>query len=419
MRPRYQSIHRLRPIGRDRHRIGQHRDKPPLPAKSTLPRSLPPPIHNRYPQSQCRLLTHRRQRFPRLRCRRLWRCQRATTDEHRPLQRPNRMPVSDSGEEARPQARMKFKQFLQNLSERLGIAETPALPPQAVDMPLADPRQLQGILPRLAAWGVKQIHWIAGDSSDESDLIAAIEQTARLGMKPCVRGRASDFASEAMLANLVSAGAAEFEILFLSAIAEVHDALAGGGDYHTALHTLAWLTARNVEAIAQFPLVPSTWKTIARTVEFLGHHGIQSIRISAVICRDDEPSSWALSTSALLVAIDSIKNVPSCGMECTWYPPTRFDPTRTLAQQVRRGPRSLSNSLRIEPDGRVLLPIGPADPAGNLLRDEWKTMARSVKYQDWLRRREAAKSCSVCLPLATCNPGCICDPAQWSEGDLC
>ncbi len=312
---------------------------------------------------------------------------------------------------------MKFKQFLQNLSERLGIAETPALPPPAVDVPLAEPRQLQRILPCLAAWGVKQIHWIAGDSPDESDLISAIEQTVQLGMKPCVRGRATDFVDDELLAKLVSAGAAEFEILILSAIGEVHDALAGGGDYRNALHALAWLAAKNVDEIALLSLVPSTWKTIARTVDFLGHHGIQSIRIAAVVCRDDEPSSWALSTSELIEAAEWIENHSRFGTRFTWYPPMRFDPKRTLAQQVRRGPRALPDSLRIEPDGRVFLPIGPPIALGNVLPDEGQTVARCKRYREWTQRADAAHRCTACPSPPLCLHGCLCAPPQWSDSN--
>ena len=78
---------------------------------------------------------------------------------------------------------MAFKQFLQNLFERVGLAEPPAPPPQAADVPLADPRQLRPIFSRLAAWGVKQVHLIAGDEPEADDLVQAARQAVQLGMQ--------------------------------------------------------------------------------------------------------------------------------------------------------------------------------------------------------------------------------------------
>ena len=133
---------------------------------------------------------------------------------------------------------MAFKQFLQNLFERVGLAEPPAPPPQAADVPLADPQQLRPIFPRLAVWGVKQVHLIAGDEPEADDLVQAVRQAVQLGMHVGVRGRASDLASGKLLADLAAAGVGEIEIPFLSAIGEVHDALAGAGDYRSALRAM-------------------------------------------------------------------------------------------------------------------------------------------------------------------------------------
>ena len=116
---------------------------------------------------------------------------------------------------------MAFKQFLQNLFERLGLAEPPAPPPQAADVPLADPQQLRPIFPRLAVWGVKQSRLIAGDEPEAGDLVAAVRQAVQLGMHVGVRGRASDLASDKLLSDLAAAGVREIEIPFLSAIGEV------------------------------------------------------------------------------------------------------------------------------------------------------------------------------------------------------
>ena len=52
--------------------------------------------------------------------------------------------------------------------------------------------------------------------------------------------------------------------------------------------------------------------------------------------------------------------------------------------------------MRIEPDGRVIPPIGPAVSGGNMLQHDWKPIARSEVFRALQRRREAAVRCAEC-----------------------
>ena len=303
---------------------------------------------------------------------------------------------------------MAFKQFWQNLFERVGLVESPASLPQAADVPLADLRQLGPVLSRLAVWGVKQVRLLAGDEPPSDDLVQAARQAVQLGMRVGVRGRASDLAAGTFLSDLFTAGVHEIEIPLLSAIGEVHDALAGAGDYRSAL--------RAIDAFplaAQIVLVPSTWKTIERTLQLLDDHDVREVRFFAIACRDDEPSSWAISAGELVAAAHWIERQVGSPFNFTWYPPLKFDPLRTLAQQVRRGPRAAADAVRIESDGRVIPPIGPGISGGNLLQADWKPIARSGAFRTW-KRRKAALRCAECPGLAACKGGCLREELNWA-----
>jgi radical SAM protein with 4Fe4S-binding SPASM domain len=311
---------------------------------------------------------------------------------------------------------MAFKQFLQNLFERLGLSERPAPLPQAADLPLAEPQQLRPIFPRLAVWGVKQVHLIAGDAPEPDDLVQAARQAVQLGMQVSVRGRASDLAIGNLFSDLAAAGVDEIEIPFLSAIGEVHDALAGAGDYRSGLRAMETAANLKLPLAVQIVLVPSTWKTIERTLQLLDDRHVREVRIFAVACRDDEPSSWAISARELIAAARWTEQTVQSDFHFTWYPPRKFDPARTLAEQVRRGPRAAADAVRIEPDGRVIPPIGPAISGGNMLGDDWKPIARSEAFRALKRRREAAVRCVECPGLAVCTGGCLREAANWAEG---
>jgi radical SAM protein with 4Fe4S-binding SPASM domain len=311
---------------------------------------------------------------------------------------------------------MGFQQFLQNLLERVGLAEPPAPPPHAADVPLADPQQLGPIFPRLALWGLKHLRLIAGAEPEADDLVQAVRRAAQLGMHVSVRGRASDLIRGELLCDLAAAGACEIEIPFLSAIGEVHDALAGAGDYRSALRAMDTLANLRLPLAAQVALVPSTWKTIERTLQLLDDRRLHNVRCFAIACRDEKPSNWAISASELVAAARWIEQFGPSRFNITWYPPLKFDSAQTLAQQVRRGPRAAADAVRIEPDGRVIPPIGPAVVVGNMLRDDWKSIARREVFRALKRRAETARRCDACPGLAGCASGCLREAVNWAEG---
>jgi radical SAM protein with 4Fe4S-binding SPASM domain len=311
---------------------------------------------------------------------------------------------------------MALKQFLQNLFERVGLAEMPMPPPNAADVALGEPQQLEPILLRLAAWGVKHVRFVVGDSSEAGDLIQAVRRAAVLGMDARSRGRASNLTTGTLLADLAAANVCEIELPLLSAVAEVHDALAGVGDNRCVLKSLDALSFGKPTVAVQLVLTPSTWKTITRTMELLDDRGVRTIRVWAVACCDSEPASWALSTAELVEAAAWIESNAPREMKITWYPPLKFDPSRTLAQQVRLGPRAARDAVRIEADGRIIPPIGPATPGGNVAQNDWKLIARSEVFRAWKRRRDSAARCEQCPGLAACATGCLRDDGNWAEG---
>jgi radical SAM protein with 4Fe4S-binding SPASM domain len=166
---------------------------------------------------------------------------------------------------------------------------------------------------------------------------------------------------------------------------------------------------------AEIVLVPSTWKTIERTLQLLDDRHVREVRFWAIACRDDAPSSWAISASELIAAAHWIEQAATGQFKFSWHPPRKFDPLQTLAQQVRRGPRAAAGAVRVEPDGRVMLPTGPAISAGNMLQDDWRPIARGAVFRSWKRRQTAGVRCADCPGLAVCEAGCLADVANWSE----
>ena len=270
--------------------------------------------------------------------------------------------------------------------ERAGLPSRPCRRRKRPTCRLADQEQLRPIFPRLAAWGVKRVHLIAGDEPQGDDLVHAARQAVQLGMHVGVRGRASDLAAGKLLTDLAAAGVQEIEIPFLSAIGEVHDALAGAGDYRSALRAMDALANLKLPLAAQIVLVPSTWKTIERTLQLLDDRGLREVRIFAIACRDDEPSSWAISASELVAAARWFEQSSRGSFQLHLVSAAEFDPWQTLAQQVRRGPRAAADAVR----DRIRRPRDSAHRSGGFRRQHASGGLEADRPQRGISGLEAA-----------------------------
>ncbi len=98
-----------------------------------------------------------------------------------------------------------------------------------------------------------------------------------------------------------------------------------------------------------------------------------------------------------------------------WAPPVRFDNSKSLAQQVRAGPRTAGDiAVRVEADGRVFAPRG-RDCAGNLLTESWEDIWNHECFTRYRQRLQAPTRCSDCPDLEICAADCPKDPRGWSD----
>jgi MoaA/NifB/PqqE/SkfB family radical SAM enzyme len=271
-------------------------------------------------------------------------------------------------------------------------------PPLLVDKPLAadvvldESGPAEPILRRLLAWQIGRVTFLAGDDPEPDDLLQAVDWATDLGLEVGVRTRGSDLVRGTLLDDLTRAAVRHVDLLMLSAMGEVHDALAGVGDYRATLRAMDLLQKRKTRCVARIALVPSTWPMIDRTLEFLADRGVEEAEATAIATTDDEPSSWVLAAGELANVEHWLQERAERRPRLTAAPPQRFNPTRTLAEQVRRGPRCSATALRVEPDGRVFAPRGPYLAAGNLLTDDWDAVCRSDVFRDQRRRAEKPPS---------------------------
>jgi hypothetical protein len=276
--------------------------------------------------------------------------------------------------------------------------------PVGADLLPDDLDLLPVILDRLASLKITSLNLLAGETCEPADFISAIKLAAERGFRITVRGRATELAKLDLQDDLATADIEQVECLFLSPVDEIHDALAGAGDCRLAKSLLERSRFR-LPCMALVPLVPVTLEVLDRTIEYLIENKVPSASLVAIVSAADEPSSWALPVDALIAIANRLMERKFHQITFGWYPPLKFDRGRTLAQQIRQGPRCGAFSVRVTCDGSLYQPVGSWKSSGNLLESEadFPKVYRAVK-----------RECLVCPCQKYCVVGCLREASSWA-----
>ncbi len=301
----------------------------------------------------------------------------------------------------------------------LGPKRLPLERPISADVPLCAPFHISRVMERLWQLAIPHVTIIAGRDCDESHLVRAVEKGSDLGLITGVRGRGSDLAVSTRINDVAAAGLDHLDVYCFSADNKVHDSLAGQGDGKMAVRALAAARKNEICAVAQLALTRSTLEGIDRTLEIIAGHGIENACIFAVATTEAElASAGAMAAGELPPAAGMVEeSAERLGVRLMWYPTVRFDPAIPLGEQLCRGPRTGGDwAIRVEPDGTVYAPRGPATPAGNLLEDDWETIEKSEPFARYRERLQNDTRCDQCPGLSICAADCPREPAGWADG---
>jgi MoaA/NifB/PqqE/SkfB family radical SAM enzyme len=264
-----------------------------------------------------------------------------------------------------------------NLSDPSFSADSaPPDKPLSADVPLGRSRQMLPILDRLWESGIPHVTVIAGEKPEAEDLVRAVRRAEDLGMIAGVRARGSDLLAGALIEDLAVAGVDHLDVLYLSAAAEIHNALAGGADHQKAVQAIAQIRAAEVCPVAEVALTKTTLGVLDETLEALAAAGVRNACFFALLATAETPLQElqeALSEEQLLEASEIVEEAAAeSDVRYLWYPPLPVNPVSSLGKQVRRGPRCSGEfAVRVEHDGSVIPPWGPWKPVENLFHGDW------------------------------------------------
>jgi radical SAM protein with 4Fe4S-binding SPASM domain len=293
--------------------------------------------------------------------------------------------------------------------------------PLQADVPLAEPERLVPIIDRLWEVGIPHVTILAPENPDPGHLVRAVERAEDTGMIAGVRGRGSDLWQGTLLQDLAMAGVDHLTVLYASVERDIHDALCGEGDQAAAQQVIAGAHDSEVCPVAELPLVEVTLDTVDATLAALGESGVTNVSFFAVATPDEGPGEGhegAIPAAAMpQVAALVEETAYATQVRYLWQPPVMRNLDKSLAAQVREGPRCSGDvSVRVEPDGAVIPARGPNQSAGNLLSDTWDSIWEHPVFRIYRERVEAPTRCDICPGLAICAADCPREPAGWSQG---
>lgn len=302
------------------------------------------------------------------------------------------------------------------------IREGQLIAPLVADVPLAEPSLLVPIIDRLWAVGIPHVTLLAPEQPVADHLLRAIERAEDLGMIAGVRGRGSDLQQGTLLRDLAQVGVDHITVVYAAADPTVHDMLCGAGDHAAVEDVIAGTQAYEVCAVAEVALIEPTLERLATTLAHLQARHVTNISFFALVQPDTDTAVIQTTAEGVLparampqVATQIEEAAHTAQVRFIWQPPVQFDPTRSVAEHVRRGPRCSGDvAIRVEPDGTVIPPRGPYQSAGNILHDEWETIWNHSAFRMYRERVETATRCDVCPGLAICAVECPREPAGWS-----
>ena len=292
------------------------------------------------------------------------------------------------------------------------------IPPIEASLPMVQPFKVLNIQDHLWPAGIPALTLLVQSAPDVVEVVSMVEHAQWLGLICGVSGRASDLLIGSVIDDLTQVGVDHITAFYAASDSALHDSLFGDGD-HQAAEALFGVTAANELAdVALVPLTTATLAGLEETLARLNALEVPNVSLFAIASQeelgDGSLPAWTLAE----VAAEVEEAADAAHVRYQWAPPVLRDPSISLAEQARRGPRCASDlAVRIEGNGDVIPPRGPRQVAGNIIADPWPAIWQSAAFASYRSRVRQPTHCATCPGLAICAADCPKEPAGWSAGD--
>ncbi len=262
--------------------------------------------------------------------------------------------------------------------------------------------------------GVPQVRFVLPYATTGRHLVRLVELAEDLGMIAGVRARASDLVNAGLVRDLAMAGVDHIDIYWAGAGAETHDGLFGDKDHALADAAIEECHALEVCPVAVLPVLDDIVDALDELSDALEARRLR-VLVAYAIC-SDAGEGRVVDAALLAQAATTLEEIAEhVNVNLVWSPPEERDEAMTLVEQVQRGPRTAGEAcIRVEPDGSVLAPDGPAVARGDLAADPWESIWASPAFHCWRESVPDPERCARCPGLELCDAGCPSSHATWA-----
>lgn len=276
------------------------------------------------------------------------------------------------------------------------------------------------VLDRLWAAAVPHVCFTGGEATLSPHLLPLVERAGDIGMVTGLLTNGRRLSERAFAHALAAAGLDHVQITIESHEESVHDGMVGApGAFRETVEGIRNAVAEDVYLVTNTTICELNAGALDRTVEFLHGLGVRQFAMNSFIETGRAPGSrLGLAEPDLepLLGLVAAK-AGELGMRFIWYSPThycRLNPAM-LGLGFKRCTAGEYN-VCIEPDGDVIPCQSYYQPAGNILRDEWKAIWESPLFAGMRSRSAAPESCRGCPDFEVCGSGC---PLSGGDRFLC
>lgn len=290
--------------------------------------------------------------------------------------------------------------------------------PLSADVVVGDGETTRAVLERLWSIGVPQSVLIVRDVAAARQVVHLVEHAEDLGLIAGVRGRATELAARERLHDLAMAGLDHLDLFWAGPDTELHDSLFGAGDHDQAASAVDRCHELELCPVAVTPLLSPTLDRLEALGADLRQRRIGGLTLYALVDAQSR-GGRVLTAGAVRQAAATAEEVADHeDLNLVWAAPVQRDPEVSLADQVRAGPRTAGEAaIRVEADGAVVAPTGPAESSGNLLRDDWRGIWGHACFERFRESVEDPDRCAACPGAMLCAAGCPAEPGTWARGE--
>lgn len=300
-----------------------------------------------------------------------------------------------------------------------------------------DDRQYLRLLDRLWEAAIPHVRFL-GDQTNANDqqespagvqphtLVSSVTHAEDIGMISGLRATAATLLQDGLLERLAGVGL-DYVVLPWAITPAGHTAVYGAEDFQQLTSAIQTVQRLEMTPVLQVPLVDPFAEELEEQIEQLRQWNISHLEVFAIVEADGDKGVAASGEEQPLRALQGrelrqlaawIEGLAAENpLQISWLPPVAIeqDEQAAVIDAIRKGPRAGGDiSIRVEANGDVTAPRGPADVAGNLLEQSWEAVWGNAAFDRLRGLVEREAHCDQCPGLAICAAACPAEPAGWA-----